>query len=73
MTKHTVTISELNEFLTDEKSKWIRFAGSYSANAESQKTLEVSFEGTYRVTDHGKVLYVGGNMKRAVNEYNDAP
>ena len=64
---HTVTEAELAEWRQDY---WVQFAASYSE--DSWKRLDVSLDGLYRVTDHGKTLYRGCNKSAAIAEYNNA-
>lgn len=66
--RHTITETELTEWL---KGKWSQFAASFGA--ESNKSFEVNWDAAlYRVTDHQKVVYEGGDRKLAIERYNEA-
>ena len=67
MKRHEITEKELRSWVSGH---WHQFAASHSADGESNKTFEMSFNGLYRVTDHGRVLYVGAVLASAIAEYN---
>lgn len=67
MKRHTITDDDLLDW---RKDKWVQFAASFGEF--SKKTLECSLDELYRVTDHGKVLYLGGDASAAIRVYNDA-
>lgn len=68
MTKrHTITDTELNEFMG---THWVRFASSVGET--SHKRFEVGFNGLFRVTDHGNEVYVGYDKANAIAAYNEA-
>lgn len=67
MARHLLNESDLTAWMAEQ---WTQFAASFSE--ESKKTLEISFDGLYRVKDHGSVVYVGDDRAEAVLKYNDA-
>lgn len=69
MSRHTITLDEMYEYLGQEG--WHNAASSHSK--DSQKKLEVSTKGMFRVSDHGKVTYQGASLGVAVDAYNEAP
>lgn len=70
MKQHTITVAEVNRWTAEH---WVQYAASNSANGDTNKRLEMNMEGLYRVTDHDKVLYIGGTLYHAVKAYNSAP
>jgi hypothetical protein len=68
MSKHTVTVDELNTFLEKE---WVIFASSQGDG--SNKRISANLGGLYKVTSHDRTLYIGGIKSSAVAEYNSAP
>jgi hypothetical protein len=68
MTRHEVTVKELDEFIA---SQWTRFAGSFGEF--SHKTLEFNPKGLYRVYQADQCVYIGGMKETAVREYNRLP
>jgi hypothetical protein len=70
MKRHTITEAEVNEWCA---GNWVQFAASSSANNVSNKRFEMNMEGLYRVKDHDRILYLGGALASAINEYNSAP
>ena len=70
MTRHTITVSVLDGFLDQQKTRWISVASSWAPG--SNKFLDASYDGNYRVRDHGNLIYVGTDKIAAVNEYNAA-
>lgn len=68
MQRHTITEDEMTGW---RETHWVQFAASFSD--KSKKSLEISMDRVYRVTDHGAVLYIGGNAAKAISEYNGAP
>lgn len=70
MHRHRITETELDEWMSDQRTRWVQFAASSSL--ESNKRLEVSLGGEYRVTDAGAVSYLGTDKSAAIRAYNDA-
>jgi hypothetical protein len=70
MDRHIVTADELDAWLAKEVSAWRQFARS--VGRDSDKKLEVSRNGIFRVLDHGKVMYIGVTKSIAIDEYNRA-
>jgi len=69
MSRHTITIDELDKCLATES--WHEIVMSYGSG--SSKKLEVNGDRTIlRVTDHGRVTYIGGTRETAVRLYNEA-
>jgi hypothetical protein len=69
MARHTITYEEMSDYLNQEG--WHNAASS--GGFESNKRLEVSTKGTFRVTTHGKITYQGASLGVAVDAYNEAP
>lgn len=69
MARHTVSFEEMLNYITQES--WDLAAASDGKG--SQKKLEISSKGAFRVTDHDKVIYHGVSLGLAVDAYNDAP
>lgn len=65
MKRHELTEMELDDWT---RTAWFQFAAS--VGEDSNKRLEVSLGGLYRVTDHGAVKYIGGVKLTAISEYN---
>jgi hypothetical protein len=70
MKQHTITVAEVNRWVA---GRWVQYAASHSANGDTNKHLDMNMEGLYRVTDHDKILYIGGTLDHAVKAYNSAP
>lgn len=68
MKPHKITHEDVNNWVATE---WFRFAASVGSN--TLKRFERSFDGRYRVTDHGSEVYLGHDMTAAIQAYNDAP
>lgn len=68
MARHTITFEEMSEYINQE----IWSMAACSGGADSQKRLEASTKGMFRVTDHGKVTYQGASLGVAVDAYNEA-
>ena len=69
MSRHTITLEEMYEYLGQEG--WHNAASSHGNG--SHKKLEVSTKGMFRVTTQGKVTYQGASLGVAVDAYNEAP
>jgi len=73
--RHTITVDEVNKWLDEER--WETFASS--CNSRSNKKIEFSNAGRFRVTDYNRaegldrVLYEGDDQHKAVDAYNGAP
>jgi hypothetical protein len=67
MARHTITVNDYNTWVTDN---WVQFAASFGEH--SNKTFEATFDGRYRVKDHGVVVYRGSNKSTAIAKYNSA-
>lgn len=67
MARHIVTADQLNKWLSKH---WAEFAAS--CGMESNKRLEVSLDGRYRVLDHSEEIYRGSNKLTAIAKYNAA-
>jgi len=65
--RHTISVKDISDWKLEH---WVQFAASIGER--SNKRLEVNLGGLYRVTDHDKVLYIGGKVETAIREYNDA-
>lgn len=65
---HTIRVEELEEWLSEDA--WKVYASS--GGPDSNKRLEASTQGKFRVTDHGRVTYLGDDKVAAVAAYNDA-
>lgn len=71
---HTITENELNTFIEEQRQKWVRFAGSFGDGADKELEFIVgNVAPIYRVTDHGREIYVGALKETAVREYNALP
>lgn len=70
MDRHEITVQSLDEWLADDASQWVRFAGSFGT--DTHKVFEICGGELFRVTDNGVVTYIGGNKVSAVAAYNDA-
>lgn len=71
---HEVTEGELSDFIKEQRQKWVPFARSFGDG--SNKALEFMLGNAdlfYRVTDHGKDIYIGALKETAVREYNALP
>jgi hypothetical protein len=68
MSRHRITVEELTACL--EAEAWHDIACSFGKG--SAKRLDISNDGTLRVTDHKKVTYAGKDKGDAVAAYNDA-
>ena len=66
MSRHYVTVAEIEEWANKE----VWYLAASSAGLGSNKRLEMSNTKTFRVTDHGQEIYIGGNMDDAVTAYN---
>lgn len=72
--RHIVTEDELSDYLELKRTEWERFAGSHGLG--SDKRLEFQMGGVapiYRVTDHGREIYIGALKETAIREYNALP
>lgn len=65
---HTVTEEQFDAWADNH---WSTFAGSYCD--ASNKSLEVSPTGLYRVLDHRNVVYEGQSKQQAIAAYNRCP
>lgn len=68
MSHHTITVKELDDYLSQEG--WDIAASSHGSGASKQ--LEISRSGVFRVTDHGTVTYSGSDKAAAGAAYNEA-
>jgi hypothetical protein len=66
MTKHTVTLSELNDWMALHTAAFASEAGS-----GKYKSLLVKLAGGYRVSLNGVAVYEGTNAVEAIATYND--
>jgi len=66
--RHIITEKEITEWM--DHPTWHVAASSYGDY--SAKRLEVSNAGLFRVTDHSKQIYLGGDLTKAVTAYNEA-
>lgn len=69
MTRHTLSLEELNGWLNQEF--WNVAASSHGNGAH--KVLEMNNAGVFRVTDQSKIVYMGGDKDAAIAAYNAAP
>jgi hypothetical protein len=67
--QHTVTVQQINAWANAEL--WRIAASSWGAG--SDKKLELSNAGLYRVRNNGEVTYIGDDISEAVYAYNTAP
>lgn len=65
-----ITFEEISDYLN--KEVW-SVAACCSGVDGSQKRLEASTKGMFRVTDHDEVTYQGASLGVAVDAYNGAP
>lgn len=75
MTKHTVTVDDLSDFMENERRSWMSFASS-AARGHETKSLEFSLgltAPTYRVMSGKRTVYIGLLKESAVREYNNLP
>lgn len=68
MPRHTITVEEVDAWVNAEA--W-HLAASSSGKG-SNKFLEMSNAGIFRVRDHDDIKYIGGDKNAAVKAYNDA-
>lgn len=69
MSRHTITAKEIEDYL--DRDSWVLAASC--GGLDSNKRLEASSKGLYRVTTHDKVTYQGQDLDVAVFSYNEAP
>ncbi len=70
-TPHTITEEELGDYIQIQRQRWSTFA--VSSDASSIKKLEFCLGDVaplYRVTSHGRDIYIGVLSATAVREYN---
>lgn len=67
--RHTITVKELDDYMLQDT--WHLFASSGSVHG-SQKQIEFSNSGMFRVRDHGEYVYTGKDAGTAVEAYNSA-
>lgn len=66
--RHTITVKDMMDWINTEI--WHN-AASCHGNGSSKK-LEMNNTGAFRVTDHDKIVYIGGHLPAAVDAYNAA-
>lgn len=69
MTRHTVTVEEIDKWINHEAWHLAASSGGRGSN----KRLEMSNAGMFRVTDRNEITYAGGDKAAAVDAYNAAP
>lgn len=71
---HTVTETELSDYVEAKRKEWERFAGSHGLGSDKRLEFQIgSVAPLYRVTDHGREIYVGALKETAIREYNALP
>lgn len=71
---HTITENELNAFVEEQRQKWVRFAGSFGDGSDKALEFMLTNAGPfYRVSDHGRGIYIGALKETAIREYNALP
>ncbi len=67
--RHTVTVEQLNSWVSEEQARWRTFATSVGSG--SNKRLDTGPDGMFRVIVCGEVVYFGGSSDLAIQIYNE--
>ena len=69
MARHTITEAELTAWMSQETT-WHQ--GACSHGNGSSKSLDWDGRNVFRVRDHGKTIFLGSDLARAITAYNEA-